>query len=99
MGIATFVIDSFTGRGIASVVNDQSRKLGRLVQVYDIYRALDVLAKHPRVDPTRIAALGFSRGGQGVLYASMNRFRKMHGTPGFGFAASVPFIQLATRGL
>jgi len=78
MGIATFVVDSWTGRGITSVVNDQSQ-LGRLAQVYDSYRALEVLEKHPRVDPARIAVMGFSRGGQGVVYSGMKRFQRMHG--------------------
>jgi dienelactone hydrolase len=78
MGIATFVIDSFTGRGIASVVNDQSL-LGRLTQVFDSYRAIEVLEKHPRIDPARIAIMGFSRGGQGVVYSGVKRFQRMHG--------------------
>jgi dienelactone hydrolase len=78
MGIATFVVDSFTGRGIASVINDQSL-LGRMTQVFDSYRAFEVLEKHPRVDPARIAVMGFSRGGQGALYSGMKRFQRMHG--------------------
>ena len=51
--------------------------LGRLNFILDIYRALDILAKHPRVDPQRIALMGFSRGGQAVLYASLKRFKEM----------------------
>jgi predicted peptidase len=69
----TFLVDSFTGRGLTGVVNDQAQ-LGRLVQVFDSFRALELIAKHPRIDPGRIAAMGFSRGGQGVLYASVKRF-------------------------
>jgi dienelactone hydrolase len=89
-GIATFLVDSFAGRGLTSVGNDQAQ-LGRLVQVFDSYRALELLAKHPRIDAGRIAAMGFSRGGQGVLYASMKRFQKMHSTGGIAFATYVPF--------
>jgi len=89
-GVATFVLDSFTGRGIVDVRNDQSQ-LGRLVGVVDLYRALELLAKHPRIDPRRIAVIGFSRGGQAALYASVKRFQRMHGPADAAFAAYVPF--------
>jgi cephalosporin-C deacetylase-like acetyl esterase len=95
LGIATFLVDSFTGRGVTSVVNDQAQ-LGRLVQVFDSFRALELIAKHPRIDPTRIAAMGFSRGGQGVLYASVKRFQRMHSAGGVAFAAYIPSIRRAT---
>jgi hypothetical protein len=70
MGISTFVIDGFSGRGLTAVGPNQAL-LGRLNFILDIYRALDILAKHPRVDPERIALMGFSRGGQAALYASL----------------------------
>jgi dienelactone hydrolase len=76
MGISTFAIDSFTGRGIVSTVADQSQ-LGRLNMVLDVYRSLAVLAADPRIDPGRIAVMGFSRGGQATLYAALKRFQKM----------------------
>jgi dienelactone hydrolase len=95
LGVATFLVDSFTGRGVTSVVNDQAQ-LGRLVQAFDSFRALEVIAKHPRIDPNRIAAMGFSRGGQGVLYASMKRFQKMHSPGGVTFAAYIPFYPTCT---
>jgi dienelactone hydrolase len=90
MGIATFAPDSFTGRGLRSIASNQTA-LGRMVQVFDAYRALEVLAKHPRVDRTRIALMGWSRGGSGPLYASLRRFQEMHGPPGAAFAAYIPF--------
>ncbi|MGO9831598.1 MAG: dienelactone hydrolase family protein [Myxococcaceae bacterium] len=90
MGVATFVIDSFTGRGLVSTISDQSR-LGRLVGVVDVYRALELLAKHPRIDPGRIAVMGFSRGGQAALYASVKRFQRMHAAPNVAYALYVPF--------
>jgi dienelactone hydrolase len=89
MGIATFVVDSFSARGITSLVNDQSQ-LGRMAQIFDSYRAFETLEKHPRVDPARIAVMGFSRGGQGALYSGMKRFQRMHGpASGREFAAYV----------
>ena len=90
MGIATFVIDGFTGRGLTSVSADQAR-LGRLNFIVDIYRALEIVAKHPRVDPARIALMGFSRGGQATLYASLKRFHQLWNKSGAEFVAYVPF--------
>jgi dienelactone hydrolase len=90
MGISTFVIDGFTGRGLTSVSTDQAL-LGRLNLILDAYRALDVLVKHPRVDPARIALMGFSRGGQAALYASLTRFHRMWNKSGSEFAAYIPF--------
>jgi len=90
IGIFTFVIDSFTGRGLTNVNTDQVL-LGRLNMILDSYLALDILAKHPRVDPGRIALMGFSRGGQTALYASLKRFHQTWNKSGLEFAAYVPF--------
>jgi dienelactone hydrolase len=91
MGVATFVIDSFTSRGITNTNNDQSQ-LGRLAQTEDAYRALAVLVKHPRIDPNRVILMGFSRGGQNALYASLTRFQRMHlSASGARFAAHIAF--------
>ena len=90
MGISTFTLDGFTGRGLTQVSTDQTR-LGRLNFILDIYRALDILAKHPRVDTSRIALMGFSRGGQAVLYASVKRFQQSWNKSGVEFVAYVPF--------
>jgi dienelactone hydrolase len=90
MGISTFALDGFTSRGLTQVSTDQA-KLGRLNFILDMYRGLDVLAKHPRVDPQRIVLMGFSRGGQAALYASLKRFHRMWNKSGVEFAAYVPF--------
>ncbi|MGC2778764.1 MAG: dienelactone hydrolase family protein [Bradyrhizobium sp.] len=90
MGVSTFVIDGFTGRGITATSTNQAQ-LGRLNLILDIYHSLDVLAKHPRVDPDRIVLMGFSRGGQAALYASLERFHKRWNNSGLQFAAYIPF--------
>jgi dienelactone hydrolase len=77
MGIATFAVDSLTGRGLTRAVEDSDR-FSRLAMVEDAYRALDRLAAHPRIDPARVAVMGFSRGGGAAHWAAMNRFREMH---------------------
>jgi dienelactone hydrolase len=100
-GVATFIVDSFTGRGIASMADDPAR-LGRLAMVLDAYAALELLARHPRIDARRISVMGFSRGGHAALYAALQRFWSLHG-PGEGvrFAAYValyPLCNTAYRG-
>ncbi len=90
MGISTLALDGFTGRGLTQVSTNQAL-LGRLNFILDIYRALDVLAKHPRIDPQRIILMGFSRGGQAALYASLKRFQQMWNKSGIEFAAYIPF--------
>jgi dienelactone hydrolase len=90
MGISTFVIDGFTGRGLTTVSANQAQ-LGRLNFIVDIYRALDILTHHPRVDTDRIVLMGFSRGGQAALYASLDRFNKLWNKSGAQFAGYIPF--------
>src|SRR5262245_30326755 len=90
IGVSTFALDGFTGRGLTQVNTDQAL-LGRLNFILDIYRSLDVLANHSRVDPHGIAVMGFSRGGQAVLYTSLKRFHKMWNRSGIEFAAYIPF--------
>ena len=85
-GIATFTIDGFTGRGIVSLVTDQSR-LGLMNMIVDLYRGLGVLAKRPEIDPHRIAVMGFSRGGIIALYSAMRRFHSEWNEFGIPFIA------------
>jgi len=92
MGISTLVIDGFTGRGITATSTNQAQ-LGRLNFILDIYRALEILAKHPQVDVNRIALMGFSRGGQAVLYASLKRFHSIWNKSGVDFMAYLSFYQ------
>lgn len=90
MGAATFMLDDFAGRGIDNTLADQS-KLGRLTAIIDLYQALALLAAHPHIDPNRIAVMGFSRGAQVALYASLTRFQKMYAPEGLSFTAYVTF--------
>jgi dienelactone hydrolase len=59
--------------------------------IMDAYRALELLSKHARIDASRIALMGFSKGGFVALYASLKRFQRMHGPDGVEFAAYIPF--------
>lgn len=90
IGISTLTIDGMSGRGLDGVGTNQAL-LGRLNLIIDIYRSLEIAAKHPRIDPTRVALMGFSRGGQAALYASVRRFQAMWNKSGVEFAAYIPF--------
>lgn len=89
-GIAAFVLDCFTGRGISSTINDQSQ-LENLTVIYDAYRALETLLKVSLIDPKRIALMGFSKGGFAALYASLHRFQRYYAPSGAEYAAYIPF--------
>jgi dienelactone hydrolase len=88
IGVAVFMLDSFTGRGIVSTANDQSQ-LNSLAMMVDAYAALGQLAAHPRIDPARIAVMGFSKGAVASVYSSNERFRKMYAPGGVEFAAHI----------
>jgi dienelactone hydrolase len=90
IGVAGFIVDCFTGRGVVETVSDQTR-LGSLTMIIDAYRALDHLAQHRNIDPNRIALMGFSKGGFATIYASLTRFHKNYGPKLAKFATYVPF--------
>jgi len=75
MGYAALVVDSFTGRGVKEIctghvsVNPGSR-------LADLFRAQELLATHPRVDPQRIGVLAFSHGGWVALWASQTWYQR-----------------------
>ncbi len=75
LGIATFAVDSFGPRGIATTARDQSQ-LSTMANLADALAALWLLATHPRVDPARIGVIGFSRGGQVALYSALEPLRR-----------------------
>ena len=90
IGVAAFILDSFTGRGITSTVNDQTQ-LDSIAMTVDAFRALAMLAEHPRIEPKKIAIMGFSKGAVAAVYSSVTRFKQMHGPADVGFAAHIGF--------
>src|SRR4029077_15959211 len=88
IGVAVFILDSFAGRGIVNTINDQSQ-LDSLAMMVDTYRALGLLAKHRRIDPARIAVMGFSKGAVTAVYSGNERFRKMYAPANVAFAAHI----------
>lgn len=87
-GVAVFIQDSLSGRGIVGFT-PEDRQLSRLARMIDTYRSLGRLAQHPRIDPNRIAVMGFSRGTVAALWSSAERFRKLYGPPNAQFAAHI----------
>lgn len=86
LGLATFEVNSFSGRDIQSVCRGlQAINMASVLS--DVFRALDLLAVHPRVDPARIAVMGFSFGGRAALWSAHPRFQQRYGTEGTRFAA------------
>jgi dienelactone hydrolase len=90
LGYASFVVDSFTGRGVRSTEKDQSQ-LSMSADIADAYAALRLLATNPRIDKRRIAVMGFSRGGVAALYSSLEPFCVAASDDGLRFAAHVAF--------
>jgi dienelactone hydrolase len=88
IGVAVFVLDSFAGRGIVNTINDQSQ-LDSVAMMVDAYRALSLLARHPRIDPARIGVMGFSKGAVAAVYSSNERFRRMYAPADVAFAAHI----------
>lgn len=90
IGIGTFAIDSYTGRGFEEIYTDQSR-VGEFNNINDTFAALALLAQDSRIDRNRIAVMGFSRGGIPALYSAMERFQTLYGPPDVRLAAHLPF--------
>lgn len=90
LGLATLVINSFTGRGVKDTIADQSQ-ISNYAMVYDSYRALELLSNHPRIDRERIAIMGFSKGAVAALYSGMTRFQDFYAVNGAKFAAHLAF--------
>ena len=90
LGIATFVVNSFAGRGFSRVCSGP-HTISTASILTDVYRARDLLAAHPRIDLTRIALMGFSFGGRAALWASHPRFQQRYGPGPSRFAAHLVF--------
>jgi len=92
-GIAAFIIDSYSGRGIKPPAYANQPNFTHVVaHVLDAYMALELLATHPRIDAGRVAIMGGSRGGETVLNAFLEPFRKAAiGSSQHRFAAFIPF--------
>ena len=88
IGVATFVIDNFTGRGVKETATDQSR-LSPAADAAGTLAALRLLATHPAIDPKRIGVMGFSRGGSAAINSALEPIRRAVIDDDLRFAAHV----------
>ncbi len=98
-GFAVFTLDMFGPRGVQSTAEDQSQ-VPFAADVADAFAALRLLATHPRVDPKRIAIMGFSRGGIAALRSDVERIIASQKLPdGLRYAAVIPTYSGARAGI
>jgi len=89
-GVATFVLDSFAPRGILQTATDQMA-LNTMAMSADALNALKLLATHPRIDPRRIAVMGFAKGGNVALNTALEPVRRAVIGDELRFAAHIAF--------
>jgi dienelactone hydrolase len=90
-GIAAFIVDSYTGRGITPpIYANQPGFTHVAAHILDAYLALELLSTHPKIDASRVAVMGFSRGGELALNAIFERFRAGAISAPNRFAAYIP---------
>jgi dienelactone hydrolase len=75
-GFATFVVDSFSSRGITSTISSQDR-LPDVVMGIDALRALQALRLHPSIGKRPVAVLGFSKGASAALLTDSGQVRRL----------------------
>lgn len=84
--IATFVLDSFTGRKITSTALNEAR-LPRAARLVDIFQALNLLARLPEIDENNIGISGYSAGGTISMLAADLRINESSLARGRSFGA------------
>ena len=88
-GIATFVIDSYTGRKITNTAYFEAL-LSRAARLTDLFMALNLLAKFDEIDEERIGITGYSVGGTTAILSANQRLNKTSLAKGRSFAAILP---------
>jgi dienelactone hydrolase len=73
-GIGYFYIDHFAPRYAVSTVGNQAKVTGTSMTA-DVFKILETLSSHPKVDPKRIGIIGWSKGGGVALYSAMKPYR------------------------
>ena len=87
--IATFVLDSFTGRKITNTTYFEAR-LSRAARLTDAFQALNFLARLDEIDENRIGITGYSVGGTTAMLGADLRVNETSLARGRSFAALLP---------
>ena len=69
-GLAAFVLDPFTGRSVENTIAVQ-QQFSFAASTYDVYACMKFLNTQLKIDPQRIGAMGYSRGGTAVIQSAM----------------------------
>ena len=69
-GIAALVLDPFTGRSVENTIAVQ-QQFSFAASTYDVFACIKFLNTQTDIDPQRIGAMGYSRGGIAVIQAAM----------------------------
>jgi len=85
-GMATFVLDSFTGRKITRTAFNEAR-LSRAARLVDIFQALNMLARLDEIDEERIGISGYSVGGTTAMLGADLRVNETSLARGRSFGA------------
>ena len=88
IGMAAFVLDSFTERGLSSTGVDQG-KLSMAASVLDSFEALQTLRQQPEIVSSRIGLIGFSRGGVAAMFSGQEPLRRAILGEADGYRASI----------
>jgi len=91
-GYVALVIDSFARRGGRD--RSPAQRLMRVTEaamLADAFAGLRLLTEHPRVDPARVAAVGFGMGGMVAVMAAYRQLRDLYVLDGLQFAAHVSY--------
>ena len=86
-GYATFVVDSWELRKLEGLSLETSGK-DKVISLVDIYNALKVLGRDPRIDPNRIAVLGWANAADAVLASQISKVKQVYDS-GVNFAAAI----------
>ena len=94
-GMAVLLVDSFGSRGVNNTNIDKTVTLVTYgTMVGDAFGALKFLAAHPAIDPSRIALMGFSKGGAVALYCADKKTSRLLAPDNVSFAGLIAVYPL-----